>query len=139
MKIYIGTRQINDETYKTITEPQILNYLAEDSECTVIAIDNTLRQYNLDNAVQTIDLAVRKLRIGGLLIINDIDFDLLNFVYENNPDIISLNRMAETSGGFKLFLTSDLVKQIMGQYNTLALSSAKVNGLEFTLEYKRES
>lgn len=139
MKIYIGTRQINDETYKTITEPQILNYLAEDSECTVIAIDNTLRQYNLDNAVQTIDLAVRKLRIGGLLIINDIDFDLLNFVYENNPDIISLNRMAETSGGFKLFLTSDLVKQIMGRYNTLALSSAKVNGLEFTLEYKRES
>jgi hypothetical protein len=139
MKIYIGTRQINDASYKTITEPQILNYLADDSECTVIAVDNTLRQYSLDNATQIIDLAIKKLRIGGLLIINDIDFDLLNFVYQNNPDIIAVNQMVESSGGFKMFLTTDLVKRILSNYNTLSLSSAKINGLEFTLEYKRES
>lgn len=139
MKIYIGNRQVNDESYKTIKEPQILNYLAEDSECTAIAIDNTLRQYSFQNAVQYIETAVRKLRIGGVLIINDIDFDLLSFTYQNNPDIINLNQMVEAHGGFKIFLTADLVKQIMSRYNTLSLASAGINGIEFTLEYKRES
>jgi hypothetical protein len=139
MKIYIGTRQINDDSFKTVAEPQILNYLAEDSECTTIIIDNILKQSTIENAAMIIDLAVRKLRLGGSLLINDIDFDLLTFIYEKNPDIISLNQMVSNTGGFKMFLTMDLTKQLVSRYNSLSLISSKINGLEFTLEYKRES
>ena len=44
MKVYIGNRKFNDESFKVITEPEILSYIAEDSECTTIVFDNVLNK-----------------------------------------------------------------------------------------------
>jgi len=51
MKIYIGDKDINDESYKKITEIQILNFVAEDSECTSIVLDNILRKFQLNELI----------------------------------------------------------------------------------------
>lgn len=48
MKVYIGNRNINDGSYKNISEPQIMNYVAEDSECTVIVLDGVLTSCQTD-------------------------------------------------------------------------------------------
>lgn len=139
MKVYVGNRNINDESFKIIKDVQLLGYMAEDCECTSIVLDHALKQYKLDSLVGVVDNIVKKLRIGANLIINEVDFDLLVFSYNNNPDIIGLNNMVSNLDGFKCLLTFDLIKQLMSRYSNLSLTSSASNGLEFTLEYKRQS
>lgn len=139
MKVYIGNRNFNDESFKVITEPEILSYIAEDSECNTIIIDNSLSKLKLADAVNAISVAVAKLRTNGVLIINDIDFDLLTYLYSRNPNLQELNNLVSGINGFKSFLSNDLIKQIMSNFPNLSLKGSLLNNLEFRLEYIREN
>jgi len=139
MKVYIGNRNFNDESFKVITEPEILSYIAEDSECNTIIIDNSLSKLKFADAVNTISIAVTKLRTNGVLIINDIDFDLLTYLYSRNPNLQELNNLVSGINGFKSFLSNDLIKQIMSNFPNLSLKGSVLNNLEFRLEYIREN
>ncbi len=137
MKIYIGNRSINDSSYKTINEPQIMNYIAEDSECSVIVLDGALRKLPIDHVFQTIALANKKLRIGGTLKIVDIDFDLLNYVYGKSKNLMDLNRAIFAPSEIRSFLSVDLIKEIFQQYPKLQLHSMNIQNIEFDVEFKR--
>lgn len=137
MKIYIGNRSINDSSYKTINEPQIMNYIAEDSECSVIVLDGALRKLPIDYVFQTIALANKKLRIGGTLKIVDIDFDLLNYVYGKSKNLMDLNRAIFAPSEIRSFLSVDLIKEIFQQYPKLQLHSINIQNIEFDVEFKR--
>jgi len=139
MKVYVGNRNFNDESFKMITEPEILSYIAEDSECTTIVLDNTLTKLKFNDVVSTINMAVSKLRTNGILIINDIDFDLLTYLYTRNPNLQELNTLVSGINGFKSFLSSELVKDIMKNFPNLNLGGATLNNLEFKLEYIRDN
>jgi hypothetical protein len=139
MKVYVGNRNFNDESFKIITEPEILSYIAEDSECTTIVLDNTLTKLKFNDVVSTINMAVSKLRTNGILIINDIDFDLLTYLYTRNPNLQELNALVSGINGFKSFLSSELVKDIMKNFPNLNLGGATLNNLEFKLEYIRDN
>ena len=139
MKVYIGNRKFNDESFKVITEPEILSYVAEDSECTTIIFDNVLTKLKIDDVVNVINVAVKKLRTNGLLIINDIDFDLLTYLYTRNPNLQELNALVSGINGFKSFLSSDLVKNFISTFPNLKLGGASLSNLEFKLEYIREN
>jgi hypothetical protein len=139
MKVYVGNRNFNDESFKIITEPEILSYIAEDSECTTIVLDNTLTKLKFNDVVSTINMAVSKLRTNGILIINDIDFDLLTYLYTRNPNLQELNTLVSGINGFKSFLSSELVKDIMKNFPNLNLGGATLNNLEFKLEYIRDN
>lgn len=139
MKVYIGNRNFNDDSFKIITEPEILNYVAEDSECTTIILDNVLSKLKLNDAVNVISTAINKLRMNGILIINDVDFDLLTYLYTRNPNLQELNNLVSGINGFKSFLSSDLIKGIMSNFSNLSLAGSVLNNLEFKLEYLRES
>jgi hypothetical protein len=93
----------------------------------------------LDDSVKIIDLCIRKLRIKGKLVINDIDFDLLNYIYSRNPDLKEINGMVQAIGGFKSFLSHELIKGFIDKYNNMRLSGIVLNNMEFKLEYSRES
>lgn len=139
MKIYIGNRQINDDSFKVIAQPEVLNYLAEDGECETIIIDGILRKNKFQDGVNLLDLVIKKLRIGGNLIIGEIDLDLLVYTYSNNPNLIELNEMVSTVGAFESFWNIDLAKTVITRYNNLSISSSRINGMEFNIEYKRNS
>lgn len=137
MKIYIGNRAINDSSYKTINEPQIMNYIAEDSECTVIVLDGILRKLPFDKVVQTIALANQKLRVGGILKIVDVDFDLLVYVYGKSKNLVDLNNAIFSPSEIRSFLSVDLVKEIIRQYPKLQLQAMNIQNIEFDMEFKR--
>ena len=137
MKVYIGNRNINDGSYKNISEPQIMNYVAEDSECTVIVLDGVLRKLPIDQLAQTIALAYKKLRIGGTLKIVDIDFDLLVYAYGKSKNLASLNQAIFAPSEIRSFLSVDLLKEIIQQYPKLSLQSMNSQNIEFDAEFKR--
>lgn len=139
MKVYIGNRKLNDESFKVITEPEILNYVAEDSECTTIILDNALSKLKIDDVINTINTTVKKLRINGLLVINDIDFDLLTYLYTRNPNLQELNTLVGGINGFKSFLSSELIKDFMNNFPNLKLGGGSLSNIEFKLEYIREN
>ena len=137
MKIYIGNREISDESYKKISDPEALTYMADDSECMAIALDNVLSKIDLDNITKIINLASKKLRTGGKLIINDVDFDLLHFVYSKNPNPMDLNKLVDNVGGLRSILTYQLMMSIIESQTPLVLDSIKLNNIEFKLEYSK--
>ena len=137
MKVYIGNRNINDGSYKNISEPQIMNYVAEDSECMVIVLDGVLRKLPIDQLAQTIALAYKKLRIGGTLKIVDIDFDLLVYAYGKSKNLASLNQAIFAPSEIRSFLSVDLLKEIIQQYPKLSLQSMNIQNIEFDAEFKR--
>jgi hypothetical protein len=139
MKVYIGNRTFNDESFKIITEPEILSYVAEDSECTTIIFDNVLTKLKFEDVISTLNMAITKLRLNGLLIINDVDFDLLNYLYTRSPDLKSLNDLVSGINGFKSFLSSELIKDAMNNFPNMKLGGASLSNLEFKLEYIRDN
>jgi hypothetical protein len=137
MKVYIGNRSIKDESLKIITQVEMLEYIADDSECTSIILDGVLRDCSISKIPAVLSLAVTKLRPEGSLIINDIDFDLLTFAYRKNGNILELNKMAEQTKGFKSFVTNELVQNIMSQYQHIQLKSLVLNNIEFKMEFAK--
>jgi hypothetical protein len=137
MKIYIGTRQITDESYKKISDPDALSYMADDSECMAIVLDNVLSKLDMNAIVNTLRLAAQKLRIGGKLIINDIDFDLLHFVYSKSPNPTDLNKLVDSIGGLRSIITYEIIMSILQSNPQLLLNSVKLNNIEFNLEYSK--
>jgi len=138
MKIYIGNREIQDQEFKKITDIKVLDVIVDDSECNVIVLDNILSKYGLQEAINNLNIAIRKLRIGGTVIINDIDFDLLTYLYRKNPNIIDLNNSMNAFGGFKSFLTNFLLLDIMKNFQELNLLANSFNGIEFRMEFLRK-
>jgi hypothetical protein len=138
MKVYIGDNQLNDETYKTIKDPGILKYIADDSECTVIVLDGTLRKLNLDSVLIVLDEAVKKLRLGGKLKIIDIDFDLLTHVYKKVGNIADLNKAVFSSSEVRSFLTYELILEILSKYSKLEMSMVNLKNIEFDIEATRK-
>jgi predicted SAM-dependent methyltransferase len=114
-----------------------MNYIAEDSECTAIVLDGVLRKLPIDQVAQTIALAYKKLRIGGILKIVDIDFDLLVYVYGKSKNLASLNQAIFAPSEIRSFLSVDLLKEITQQYPRLSLQSMNIQNIEFDAEFKR--
>lgn len=139
MKIYIGNGQINDESYKVIAEPAILNYLADDSECNIIVLHKVLTKNNLNEIISILDLCYKKLRIGGTLKIIDIDFDLLCYAYRKYSNLIELNN-AVFEGSMRSFITRELIIGLIQNYHSdLGKPSlSRVQNIEFDLEFVRK-
>lgn len=138
MKVYIGDKQLNDDTYKTIKDPGMLKYVADDSECTVIVLDGMLRKLNLDSIFIVLDEAIKKLRLGGKLKIIDIDFDLLTHVYKKVGNIVDLNKAVFSSSEVKSFLTYELILEILSKYSKLEISMVNLKNIEFDIEVTRK-
>lgn len=137
MKIYIGSKNIEDDSYQSITDIQVLNYIADDSECTTIILDGVLTKQDLNQAVNVLNLCSSKLRLGGKLQIVDIDFDILIYAYGKNQDIKNLNLRVFQSGPINSLLTLDLVKQMCIQVG-LSIGSISLNNIDFVLECTRK-
>jgi hypothetical protein len=139
MKIYIGNREIGEQDYKKILDPKALNVIAEDSECTSIVLDGVLHKYPINQVFEIIRDCLTKLRIGGNFIIADVDFDLLVYLYKINPDIVTLNNMIDSIGGFKSVVSHAMMIDAMKQFSNLELKVAQSSNVEFKVEYTRKS
>lgn len=137
MKVYLGNRSIKDESFKVLSQVEMLEYVADDSECTSIILDGLLRQYSINKIPNILSLIVKKLRPEGSLIISDIDFDLLVFAYRKTGNLLELNQMAEQAKGFKSFITNELVKDFLNQFQYIQLKSVVLSNIEFKLEYAK--
>lgn len=138
MKVYIGNRTIEDLSFKSLKDISILKIVADDSECTTLVLDGILKNYKISEIGDIINLAISKLRIGGELIITDIDFDIMIFTHKKIGNLMELNKMVESVDGFKSFLTYNMIIDSLKSNNRLKLNSIDINNLEFKLSYKRE-
>lgn len=139
MKVYIGNQQVNDESYRSITEPSILNYIAEDSECNVIVLNGVLRKHNINDVAKVLSLCHKKLRIGGILKIIDLDFELLMYAYKRNGNLLALNNGIFDSE-MRSLLTLDFIKDFVSQnFKDLGPPVAsRIQNIEFDLEFTRK-
>lgn len=139
MKVYIGNSEINDESYKQIADPNLLQFVAEDAECTVIILNGILRRYNLSQVQEIIKLCRQKLRLGGILKIIDVDFDLLIYVYGKLGNIVDLNNAVMTTE-IRSFLTFDLVVEIIKSAapDLANINFSQIQNVEFDVEFVRK-
>lgn len=137
MKVYIGTREIEDKSFKCLKDITLLQTIADDSECTNIILDGVLRKYTLSEIVNILNLAISKLRLNGELIISDLDFDLVIFAHKKLANLPELNKMVESIGGFKSFLTYELIGDMVKTNPRISLTSVDINNIEFKLAFKR--
>ena len=136
MKVYIGNGNINDESFKSISDAQILNYIADDSECIVIVLDNILRNHKIADIPKILELCKTKLRLGGIIHIADMDFDILNYWY-NMTNIEEFNSKVIQSGPLYSFLNIDFVKNICTNLG-LTVTTATINNTNFVIEVTRK-
>lgn len=139
MKVYIGNRNIQDDSYRQIPDPEILHHIADDAECNIIILDGVLRRYTLGQVVEILQLCNKKLRLGGIVKIIDIDFDLMIYVYGKLQNVADLNKAIFTSE-IRSFLTFDLLLEIVKQYapEIANLSSSRIQNVEFDMELVRK-
>lgn len=137
MKIYIGNKKIEDQSYQALSDVQVLNYVADDSECLSIVLDDALSKQSLNEVVETLKLCMLKLRINGTLQIIDTDFDILTYLYDRSGKIKDLNAAIFQSGSIGSFLTLDLMKEICSGLG-LIIKSVAINNFKFVLECTRQ-
>lgn len=138
MKVYIGNKQLDQNIYKVITEYKILNYLADDSECTEIIFDGVLRNLTISEIEQAIDLAVKKLRMSGSIKIVDVDFDLMISAYKKIGDIVALNNSLFKESGIRSFINNELILSILQKYPQIAPFRIEIKNIEFIMEFKKK-
>lgn len=145
MKVYIGKQNIQDESFKLISDPAILNYIADDSECSEIILDTCLTRASSDEVIKIVNLCLQKLRINGKLKIIDFDFDLLVYAYqkanelENSQakinNLVNLNKLFNNHP-IGCFITIEFIKYLLKGHE-LKLTSASIDNVKFGLEYVR--
>lgn len=139
MKVYVGNRRIEDESYQQIPDPSILQHVADDAECTTIILDGVLRRYNLPQVADVLRLCQKKLRLGGILKIIEVDFDLLVYVYGKLGNIVDLNNAFMTSE-VRSLLTFDLLLEIMktNAPDVANVNFSRIQNIEFDVEFVRK-
>jgi hypothetical protein len=137
MKVYIGNRTIKDENFKSIGDVSMLKYIADDSECTAIVLDGIIKSLKFSEIPEIINTIFKKLRNGGDLVINDIDFDLLVFAHNKLANLAEMNQMIESTGGFNCLVTYQFILDLLAPYTQLKMVSMELNNLEFRIAYKK--
>jgi hypothetical protein len=138
MKVYIGNKQLDQDVYKVITEYNILNYLADDSECTEIIFDGVFRTLPILEIEQAIDLAVRKLRMSGSIKIVDVDFDLMISAYKKIGDLTSLNNSLFKESGIRSFVNNEMILNMLQKYSQIVPFKLDIKNIEFIMEFKKK-
>lgn len=139
MKIYVGNRKVEDGSYQQIPDPSILQHVADDAECTIIILDGVLRKYNLSQVAEIIKLCQKKLRLGGILKVVEVDFDLLVYVYQKLGNIVELNNAFMTNE-VRSLLTFDLLLEMMkaNAPDVANVNFSRVHNIEFDVEFIRK-
>jgi hypothetical protein len=138
MRVYIGDKKLDTDAYKIITEYKILEYIADDSECTEIIIDGVLRQLSIEEVEQCIALSVKKLRSSGSIKIIDIDFDLMIYAYKKLGNINNLNASIFKQSSIKSFLTNSLIMDMFRPYTNIFPFRIETQNIEFIMELKKK-
>ena len=137
MKIYIGPKNLEDKSYKCISDVSILEYVSEDSECNLIVLDGVFRKNNIDKYSEIVQLVCKKLRINGTLIVVDIDFDLLAYAYSKIGNIQELNKSVFTTD-IQSFLTYDILLNIFQSVSNVSLVKSSMQNIEFNMEFVKK-
>jgi hypothetical protein len=138
MKVYIGKNEAPEE-FKRITEPGILNYVADDSECEIIVLDGVLKKMPIDNVANYLMLARKKLRLNGVLTVKDLDFDILSYIHQRNSDLASINKAIFQNGSIESVFNFEYILQILSNNMGLELQVKNLEGLDFILTFRRVS
>lgn len=94
MKVYLGPP---NEAYEHYLQPEsldVLKLMVDDAECTEIVIDGFLSLVpHKDTGILIAELC-KKVRLGGKLIVNFVDYDTVNLLYSRNLiDVERINKL----------------------------------------------
>lgn len=139
MKIYVGSRRIEDQSYQQVPEPELIEHVADDAECTMIILDGVLRKYTLTQVAAIVRLCQKKLRLGGTLKVIEVDFDLLVYVYGKLGNIVELNNAFMTSE-VRSLLTFELLLEVVkaNAPDVANVNFSRTHNIEFDVEFIRK-
>lgn len=124
--------------YKTISNVMDLSRSIDDSEAREIYCRDFLSSFPLIDVSKVLNLIVQKLRIGGRLIIEEVDFNIVSLGI--NRECISVERLNERVFGGELSLRSILTSGVVGEMlaeQPLKLVSQGYDQVSFTMVLER--
>lgn len=136
-KVYIGDKVIEDKEFQSINSIDMLDFVAEDAECTAIVLDGRLRNTSHQLWMDTIGKSIKKLRIGGVLKIIDIDVDILLYFYSLSRDVGDLQNIFVKP--ISSLINIETLKHIMQNFPHMSELGSATRGVEFDIEYARAS
>lgn len=124
--------------YKTISNVMDLSRSIDDSEAREIYCRDFLSSFPLIDVSKVLNLIVQKLRIGGRLIIEEVDFNIVSLGI--NRECICVERLNERVFGGELslrsILTSGVVEEMLAE-QPLKLVSQGYDQVSFTMVLER--
>lgn len=81
MRVHLSQIESTDTSLKSIYDISCFNNSVLDGEAKLIVVNNFLCSFNISEIRQAIELIIKKIRIGGELVIIEQDIDLLAMKY----------------------------------------------------------
>lgn len=135
-KIFIGHVPIEDPNYQCVNSLDALYEVVDDGECDVIVVAGFLRAVHYGLLVDVIRAIAQKVKLGGILKIVDLDFDLLSRTYIKKGDIAKLNNVVMNYPMYSL-LNDETIISCVQENTDLILTGHQLGELEFDMEFRR--
>lgn len=138
MKIYISTKQPEDNTYTHVKNIMTLDQVVLNSEASEIIVDEYLSQFSEQELPQLLAKILSKLRLNGTITISDIDVDIVCMRYTRGDiNIKDLNDLLFDVGARKSLLNLESVSKALSQTFKVEQSSINSQVGDFFVKARR--
>lgn len=138
MKIYISTKQPEDNNYTHISSVMMLDKIVLDCEATEIIVDDYLSQFSESELPQLLSKILSKLRTNGTITIKDIDVDILTMRYARGDITIKeLNDLLFNDVSRKCLMNIESVSTALNKQFKVEQSSIDSHVGNFFLKARR--
>ena len=121
MKIYLSTKPLLDDSYKSISNIVTFDAMVLDGEATKIVVQNFISSFSFNEVDLILNKIIKKLRLKGELIIIEPDLDLICMkFYRNDIDIRDFNSIVFAANrSAKSILTMEYLTQLIEKSLTI--------------------
>ena len=105
-----------------------------DNECTMILANDILDLFHIDNVPQLLEHLVKKIRMGGELVVGGTDVRLFGKAVSNDQmDELSASRLIASAQSMTTFEQTSGILKAMG----LKMLSAQISGIHYEIKVSR--
>ena len=115
MRLIISDTQPIDDDWTYVQDISLLDIFVENCEAKEIVVDFFLGNFWFHQLEEVIDVICRKLRLGGTITINDMDFDFLVNKMESEP-IQNINNIVFAERAIKSFYTVEYITSLLEKH-----------------------
>lgn len=115
--IFTTTTEPQEDDAIVIQDVSIVNILLEDAEATEIFVDDFLSSYNYRDAGNVLNLILSKLRIGGKIVIQLLDVELVAWQLSRNLITVEMYNNIVFYKPIKSMFTCSIVEDLLKSFD----------------------